>query len=613
MPFPPNFLDELRSRIGLASLVSQWVKLVQKGHERVGLCPFHTEKTPSFTVSEEKGFYHCFGCGAHGDIIGFLMRIENLSFPEAVEKIADEAGVPVPTMSKEERGRAVQHASLLQVMEEACKFFQSNLRSTQGQSALNYLRGRGLDEEIINKFRLGYALDSRNALKNALKSDKISLVQLSECGLLIKPDNGNNEFDRFRGRVMFPIMDRRGRVIAFGARTLSNIQPKYLNSPETPLFQKGQILYGLATAWRFAQEEKRLIIVEGYMDVIALVRAGMKAVVAPLGTALTESQISLLWRVVQEPILCFDGDNAGKLAAARVAERALPLLKPGYSLRFVTMPKGEDPDTLIRTQGSGALKNLIESARPMDRLIWDMEFAVTRLDTPERIAGLEQRLERLSFKILNSKVQYQYLKSFRWRIQEETRGRLKRVKNHPKPVIRTVANPTPPEALRKRREQTVLATLINHWTLMDEFSEILGSSAFLDPVLDKLRQEILMLYTVSPKLDSASVKTCLVEGGFGDCLKLVLGPDALIHAGFAGAGVEPSVARAGVVEVLDGLQEQVWRTELLDAEQAYTSDPTPNNWLRLRECMDIAHKENQIGLVGLDDNGVVRYDIKESI
>ena len=613
MPFPPNFLDELRSRVGLASLVSRRVKLVQKGREKLGLCPFHSEKTPSFTVSEEKGFYHCFGCGAHGDIVGFLMRIENLSFPEAVEKIADEAGVPVPTMSKEERGRAVRHASLLQVMEEACRFYQSNLRSPQGQPALNYLRGRGLDEEIINKFRLGYALDSRSALKNALKSDKISLNQLSECGLLIKPDNGNNPFDRFRGRVMFPILDRRGRVIAFGARTLDSIQPKYLNSPETPLFQKGHILYGLATAWRCAQEEKRLIVVEGYMDVIALARAGIKAVVAPLGTALTESQISLLWRVVQEPILCFDGDNAGQLAAVRVAERSLPLLKPGYSLRFVTMPKGEDPDTLIRTQGGGALENLIASARPMDRLIWDMESALTRLDTPERIAGLEQRLERRSLTILNRKVQNQYLKSFRWRIQEETRGRLKTVRNQAKPVIRTVANPTPPEALRKRREQTVLATFINHWILMDEFSEILGSSAFLDPMLDKLRQEILMLYTTSPELDSGGVKTRLVEGGFGDCLEIVLGPDVFIHAGFAAAEVELSVSRTGVIEVLDGLQEQIWRSELQDAEEAYTSNPTPNNWLRLQECMDIAQKENQIGLVGLDDNGVVRYDIKESI
>ena len=343
MAFPPQFLDDIRARIGLADVVGRRVRLVKQGREHAALCPFHNEKTPSFTVSEEKGFFHCFGCGAHGDVIGFVMRADGLSFPEAVERLAADAGLEVPEQTPAEREHAKRQADLYDVMEKACAFFEERLGAHVGEPARDYLRGRSLDTDTIARFRLGYAPDTKTALRGALMSDTLPETMLIEAGLLIRPDNGT-PYDRFRGRVIFPITDRRGRVIAFGARILGEGTPKYLNSPDTPLFNKGRVLYGMATARRAAHDKGRVIVTEGYMDVIALAKAGFVESVAPLGTALTESQLHELWRMAPEPLLCFDGDNAGQRAAWRAAERALPLLEPGRSLRFVMLPRGEDPD-----------------------------------------------------------------------------------------------------------------------------------------------------------------------------------------------------------------------------------------------------------------------------
>jgi DNA primase len=624
MAFPPQFLDELRSRVGLADLIGRRVKLTRKGREHSGLCPFHSEKTPSFTVSEEKGFYHCFGCGVHGDIIGFIMQIDNVSFPEAVERLADEAGIPVPQMSPEEQRVAKRQATLYQVMEQAAEFFEKSLRSAEGRVALAYLRDRGLDDDAIVKFRLGYAPESRGALKTALLGSEIDEAQLVEGGLCIRPDGGGAPYDRFRGRVMFPITDRRGRVIAFGARTLGDSGPKYLNSPETPLFHKGQVLYGLATAWPASRKEDRVVVAEGYMDVIALVRAGIGAAVAPLGTALTESQISLLWRMAPEPVLCFDGDNAGQRAAFRAAERALPLLKPGYSLRFVSLPAGEDPDTLISSRGAAAMEELIKNARPLDRVLWDMETAGQQIDTPERIAGLEQRLEQRAYAIADGKVQYQYLAAFRQRLRERTaelRGRnsggarrgggfesrkgwggSKKWDNRTPP--RTSKIPDAPEVLTRRREQVVLSTLINHWDLMDEFSELLGTLDFFDLTLDKLRQEILLIFAASPDLDFEGIQSHLIGAGWAMELQTLLSHDLFVHAGFAKASADRGVARLGVAELLQGFKTTVWQIELAEVRSTFEKEPTPENWTRLQECMVVAQHQGRNAMIvpDLSDN-----------
>ena len=638
MAFPPHFLDDVRTRVGLADLIGRRVKLVRKGGEFSGLCPFHTEKTPSFYVNEIKGFYHCFGCGAHGDQFGFVMRTENLSFPEAVERLADEAGLEVPETTPEERRQEKMRASLLQVMEAGCAFFERALQGPGGQEGRDYLARRGLDAETIARFRLGYAPDSRSALKTALLGETIDEALLIEGGLLIKPEDGGDSYDRFRGRVTFPITDRRGRVIAFGARALSADQKaKYLNSPDTPLFHKGQVLYNLATAGPAAREEGRLVVAEGYMDVIALVRAGIKAAVAPLGTALTESQIGLLWRMADEPILCFDGDEAGLRAAFRAAERALPLLAPGKSLRFVSLPAGEDPDTLIDKEGAAAMAERLDAALPLDRVVWDMESAGRPLDSPERIAGLEARLEARAFAIPEKKVQYQYLAAFRarlreaqWQARQAQRGQTQRgaqggpgTRYGQKPYGQrpygqkgfggaarfgddgsgsaSTANlhliaALPADAPERRREQALLGTLIRRWAMLDEFGEVLGTLEFSDPELDRLRQALLSLYAAEPDLDSDSARRHLKDAGCGAALEAAFAPDARIHAvsrvhiedgtgdmgdenaeSGARVGKDDRSARAGVVELIQGIR-------LAEAQRRYRADPSEENFARLQEC-----------------------------
>src|SRR5579884_312472 len=327
MAFPPGFLDELRNRVSLADLVGRRVRLVRKGREHAGLCPFHNEKTPSFYVVEDKGFFHCFGCGAHGDAIGYVMRSENLDFIEAVERLAGEAGIAVPQQTPHERERAQRQKTLLEASEAAAAFYEDQLWAPAGGRAREYLMARGLDDETIRRFRLGWAPDGRQALRRALTAASFAEPLLVEAGLLRRPDEGE-AYDYFRGRVMFPIGDRAGRVIAFGARTLGDDQPKYLNSPDTPVFEKGRVLYAWAAARAHLGRDPQAsaIVVEGYMDAIALHRAGFGGAVVPLGPALTEMQLYELWRLSAEPVLCFDGDAAGQRAALRALDRALPLL-----------------------------------------------------------------------------------------------------------------------------------------------------------------------------------------------------------------------------------------------------------------------------------------------
>ena len=397
MAFPPGFLDELRARVPLGSLVGRRVKLIRRGRELGGLCPFHHEKTPSFYVVEDKGFFHCFGCGAHGDAIGYLMRAENLDFIEAIERLAAEAGLAVPQQTPQDRERAQRQKTLLEALSAAAKFYEARLWSPAGSRARDYLMARGLDEEAIRGFRLGWASDDRHALRRAL-SGEFPEALLVEGGLLRRPEGGGEPYDYFRGRVLFPIGDRAGRVIAFGGRAIADgQQPKYLNSPDTPLFEKGRVLYGLALArTELARsnygEGPPLIVTEGYMDVIALHRAGFGTAVAPLGTALTETHLQELWRLSPEPVICLDNDAAGGGAARRTLNRALPLLKPGRSLRFLVLPANEDPDSLIRSSGPAEFATRLARARPLSHFWWDEELPFKPIDTPERRADLERRL-----------------------------------------------------------------------------------------------------------------------------------------------------------------------------------------------------------------------------
>ena len=366
-------------------------KLQRAGREWKACCPFHNEKTPSFTVSDEKGFYHCFGCGAHGDVIRWMTDQRGLEFMDAVKELAAEAGMDVPRPDPVAAQRAEKRASLVDVTEAAQKWFVENLHSDAGSKAADYLRSRGFKKRIVEEFGFGYAPDSKVALKAALSEfDENMLV---ESGMQISVDD-KPPYDRFRDRLMLPIQDARGRVIAFGGRILESRDgvAKYLNSPDTPLFDKGRTLYNLHRAGPASRQTNRMIVVEGYMDVIALANAGFADAVAPLGTALTEMQIELLWRMVDAPVLCFDGDNAGQRAAMRAINRALPMLRPGKTLQIVRLPAGMDPDDLIRERGPSAMTELLDQSSSLLETLWLFERDAQELDTPEDKAGLKARL-----------------------------------------------------------------------------------------------------------------------------------------------------------------------------------------------------------------------------
>jgi DNA primase len=352
------WLDELRARTVLSAVIAPTVKLIRAGREWKACCPFHNEKTPSFTVNDDKGFDHCFGCGAHGDAIRYLTEQRGMPFMDAVKELAAKAGMDVPAPDPRAKERADRAASLTDVMGEVAKWYAEQLNGVAGGDAREYLKRRGIDQATVQRFGIGLAPDSRNALKRALAH--LGEDKLVETGMLIQPEEGE-AYDRFRGRLMIPIRDARGRVIAFGGRILGDGEPKYLNSPDTPLFDKGRTLYNIDRASPASRAAKRLIVVEGYMDVIALDRAGIAEAVAPNGTAVTEAQLERMWRLDPSPILCFDGDSAGRKAAIRAAARALPFIGPERTLRFVELPQGQDPDDLVRSGGREAVEALLGS------------------------------------------------------------------------------------------------------------------------------------------------------------------------------------------------------------------------------------------------------------
>lgn len=418
MSLTPQFLDELRARTTLSTLIGKTIKVQKAGREYKACCPFHHEKTPSFTINDEKGFYHCFGCGAHGDAIRWMTDQRGLPFMEAVKELAEAAGLELPAPDPRAAKRAEAARSLHDVTTAAQNWFVEQLEGLEGAEARAYLQKRGLTDATRRAFGLGFAPDSRGKLKAALKT--FPEAMLVESGMLIQPEDepgkkARESYDRFRGRLMIPIRDQRGRVIAFGGRILGAGEPKYLNSPETPLFDKGRTLYNLDKAAPAARKANRVIVVEGYMDAIAIAQAGIAEAVAPLGTALTEHQIEKLWTMVETPLLCFDGDSAGQRAALRAAHRALPLLRPGHSLAFAALPAGQDPDDLIRAAGVQAFEAVLAAAIPLADLLWQSELEAAPLATPEARAGLKQRLAALTATIADGDIRALYARLFRER------------------------------------------------------------------------------------------------------------------------------------------------------------------------------------------------------
>src|SRR5688572_18438693 len=397
MRFSPDFLEDLKARLPVSEVVGRRVSLKKAGREWKGLSPFNKEKTPSFFVNDQKQAWFDFSSQKNGSIFDFVMMTEGVTFPEAVERLASMAGVPLPRSTPEAEAREERRKTLHDVVELAAKFFEATLAARAGAKARGYLADRGLEPKTQLKFRIGYAPPERFALKEHLGAQGISAEDMVEAGLLVSGEDIPVPYDRFRDRVMFPITDLRGRVIAFGGRALEkDAQAKYLNSPETPLFHKGDNLYNLSTARQATHNGSPLIVVEGYVDVIAMVTAGFGGAVAPLGTALTENQLALLWKMADEPILCFDGDRAGQKAAYRAADLALPALLPGKSLRFALLPEGQDPDDLARSGGRGAIEEVIAAARSLSDMLWSREIEGGSFATPERRAALEARINELA-------------------------------------------------------------------------------------------------------------------------------------------------------------------------------------------------------------------------
>ncbi len=588
MAFPPNFLDEIRNRLSVSSVVGRKVRLIRRGREFVGLSPFGNEKTPSFTVNDDKGFYHCFSTGEHGDVFTFVMKTQNLSFPEAVERLADEAGLEMPRQSAEEVQQADMAARGREAVEAACVLYEQTLRTPEGRRGLEYLQGRGLSEETIKRFRLGYA-PGGNVLKTKFLQRGIAEEILIDTRMLSPGKEGRESFDFFRERVMFPIFDLRNRPIAFGGRVMNpEDQPKYLNSPDTPLFHKGQLLYGLALAREAVAQKKEIIVAEGYMDVIALAQAGFENAVAPLGTAMTETQIELLWRMTPEPILCFDGDKAGRAAALRAAERALPLLKPGLSLRFAMMPAGKDPDDICRREGPEAMAAVLAAAVPLSDVMWRQLLSEHQTDTPERRAGLEKAAIAKAGQIGDDSVRTQYTRLFRDRLFELFRaprapassGRsFSRAPNFkrgppPRPPV------APPRMARESgpaqgtRERILLAALLNHPELGDHVEERLGAMSFADSRLDSLRQTALMHIAQNPELDFAGLRAHLAGLGFAEELGNLLNSDIYVHAGFARSTATMEEATTGWDHTFTLCQRAELEADLKRAEQELADNPS---------------------------------------
>jgi DNA primase len=487
MKFSDSFLDEIRARLPVSQVVSRRVPLKRAGREWKGLSPFNREKTPSFTVNDQKGFYHCFSSGKHGDIFTFLMEMEGLSFPEAVEKLAGEAGLPLPKPDPQFERANRERLGLLDALEAATRLFEEELTAREERDALLYAERRGLKPDTLKEFRIGFAPNAKEALKTTLTKRGFAEAQLLEAGLLIKPDDGRPSYDRFRNRLTIPILDHKSRVIGFGARALDpDAEPKYLNSPETRLFDKGSTVFNFARARRSAFDRGELIVVEGYMDVIALHQAGFVNTVATLGTAFTERQMEQLWLLQPEPIICFDGDRAGEAAAARAIDRMLPMLREGHSFRFAFLPEGLDPDDLVRSQGAAAFSQCLKAARPLIDVLWLRERAEQPLDTPERRAAFEARLDALLGQIANARVCDHYRREVRNRLFALWRGRPVPRQNgarlSPAPAQSEAVPPPSPRGFAT----AITLALVNHPYLLDRFAEEVAGLEFRDKRLAAL-------------------------------------------------------------------------------------------------------------------------------
>jgi len=545
MKFSDSFLDEIRARLPVSQVVSRRVPLKRAGREWKGLSPFNKEKTPSFTVNDQKGFYHDFSSGKHGDIFSFVMETEGLTFPEAVERLAGDAGLELPKPDPQFERTAKERVGLFDALEAAARLFEEGLAAREGHDALLYAERRGLARDILKEFRIGFAPNAKDALKSALLKKGFTEAQLLEAGLIIRPDDGRPTYDRFRNRLTIPILDAKSRVIAFGARALDpQAEPKYLNSPETKLFDKGSTVFNFARARKAAFDSGELIVVEGYLDVIALHQAGFANAVATLGTAFTERQMELLWHLAAEPIVCFDGDRAGEAAAARAIDRMLPNLREGHSFRFAFLPEGSDPDDIVRSKGAKAFAECLAVARPLIDVLWQRELKTHAIDTPERRAAFEARLETLLTQIGNNRVRDHYRREVKnrlfnlWREQGTRRG--KRADTS-RPAGRSAPTPVPSSF---GFATVIILALVNHPWLLDRFAEEVVSVDIKDKALAGLLQTVTRTIFEDANLTHEQLVDRLGASSYGKLFDQLVRDSAFKRVAF----LSPDVPEAEVEE-----------------------------------------------------------------
>ena len=609
MRYPADLLDEIRSRVPVSRVVERHVKLRRAGREYMGLSPFKTEKTPSFTVNDHKGFYHCFASGEHGDIFTFLMKVEGLTFPEAVERLASEAGVILPAPKPVDEAKASHETRVREALEEACRFFESALAGREGNAARAYLEKRGVQFSEIKSFRLGFAPDNKAALKGHLGGKGFSIAEMQDAGLLIHGDDIAIPYDRFRGRLIFPITDPKRRVIAFGGRALlPDQQPKYLNSPETELFHKGHVLFNLAAARDAVKTAKTVIVAEGYMDVIALHRAGFTNAVAPLGTALTSDQLRLLWSMAPLPTLCFDGDTAGQKAAHRAIDTSLPHLEPGRSLQFAFLPEGRDPDDMVTGGAEDVLAKALGEPAPLIDVLWARERDRHPLNTPEQRASLESRLMEAVQLIEHRSLRFHYVSALRERLRTQGQGARVPVRRpeasswrsrveggagprakyaKPNAAARTssllsspIVQPSAP--CSAPREALLLMAIARHPWLLDEYLEEIASLHLDDAGCCRIRNAMLTIHQTEEALDNEKLLEHLSREGYGaelERLERACAHNADPHFA-SGANKEQVLEGWRHVMMLHG-KAGVSRS-LLEAESDYVSEPTNENFSKLR-------------------------------
>lgn len=624
MRFDDRFIEELKARLRPSDIIGRTVKLKRQGREYVGLSPFSKEKSPSFFVNDDKGFFHDFSSGKHGDVISFLQETERLSFVEAVQRLAGEAGMQLPAEDPQAAEREARKQGLTDWMDLAQKWFAANLRRSAGKAAREYLEKRGLPEDQWERFGLGYAPNDREGLKAALVQRGARPGDLVEAGMLIAPEGGGQPYDRFRDRLMFPILDARGRIVSFGGRAMNpDDRAKYLNGPESPLFHKGATLYGLPEARRILGAESRgeqgIIVVEGYMDVIACQRAGLPAV-APMGTALTEEQMERLWRVSSEPVLCFDGDAAGLRAAYRSIERALPLLKSGRSFRFALLDGGQDPDDILRDKGAPALRQALAETRPFVEVLFRREAEAEPLDTPERKAGLKGRLRQAAGAIQDKDLAEQYRRDLfdrfdalfpRQQMQrpaQSGRGQVGpggRWRPGPPPLQgQTVEGAQAMQALSRSIEPVAAALAhgaVDDPERMDDRLEDIARHGFGDRALDGLAQELVRLRFSGQSLDTAALRRHLAQSGHDALMREVEKAAAKSGAPFLAADKPLGEARTRWLQAFDALTRVAALEDALSSARGVPGQD--DAFRRLKAERDVLSRAIKAGTIWEDSAG----------